>query len=242
MKIIKSYKVLVLDFDGVICDSRNECLELSLRCFLDLEPHYFQELVGDKLEKAKEYFLKNRGLVRPARNFFALWTFAITFPERDWTVFEFELEAQKFSNKLVDFEKILFKYRKTILKNEPASFVLLNPFYGGVKKTWEKFNVPIFIVSTKDSGSIKLLLKSNGIKAQGVFGLGPKSKVENIKLILSKHDISPDDLIFVDDNPDHLNDVAQLGVKTFWASWGYGPIDLSKHTQLTKFEEIIDIF
>ena len=147
------------------------------------------------------------------------------FPERRLSANDFEAMASEFSDELVQFENLFFGYRAEILANDPEAFVSLNPFYSGVVETWKAFSMPTYIVSTKDRKSIELLLRSKNISVDGVFGFGPKSKRENIAMIIDKHAINPKALAFVDDNPLHLWDVANAGVQTFWASWGYGPED-----------------
>ena len=80
----------------------------------------------------------------------------------------------------MQFETLFFGNRAEILANDPEAFVSLNPFYSGVVETWKAFSTPTYIVSTKDSKSIELLLRSKNISVDGVFGFGPNSKRENI--------------------------------------------------------------
>lgn len=235
-------EVLALDFDGVICDSRHECLELSLRCFAEVSPDLYSLLAGEKMAEARSFFLERRGLVRPARNFYLLWVWAACFPERRLSANDFEAMASEFSGELVQFETLFFGNRAEILANDPEAFVSLNPFYSGVVETWKAFSMPTYIVSTKDSNSIELLLRSKNISVDGVFGFGPNSKRENIAMIIDKHAINPEALAFVDDNPLHLRDVAGVGIQTFWASWGYGPEDKYEHPHLQQFADIAEIF
>lgn len=239
LKMNNSIEVLVLDFDGVICDSRNECLNLSLNCFLDMEPSYTLAPTGNSLAQAKDYFLEFRGLVRPARNFYLLWILAFQHPGPSCSIVEFELMALEYEGKLREFERLFFNHRKNMLRNDPEGFIALNAFYSNVQETLDKLTLPTYIVSTKDTESIKLLLKFNNIKVENVFGFGPKSKVENIKTIIAKHSVAPQAVAFVDDNPMHLADVAKAGVKTLWASWGYGPQDFGEHIYLEQFAEIV---
>jgi phosphoglycolate phosphatase-like HAD superfamily hydrolase len=241
LKMKNSIEVLVLDFDGVICDSRNECLDLSLNCFLDMEPSYTFASTENSLAQANDYFLECRGLVRPARNFYLLWILAFQHPAPSCSVVELELMAPEYEAKLKEFERLFFNRRKNMLRNDPEGFIALNAFYSDVQETLDKLTLPTYIVSTKDADSIKLLLKSNNIKVENVFGFGPKSKVENIETIIAKHSVAPQAVAFVDDNPLHLDDVAKAGVRTLWASWGYGPQDFGEHRYLEQFAEIVGV-
>ena len=161
--------------------------------------------------------------------------------ERRLSANDFEAMASEFKMSWCSSKPVLRVSRRNSA-NDPEAFVSLNPFYSGVVETWKAFSMPTYIVSTKDRKSIELLLRSKNISVDGVFGFGPKSKRENIAMIIDKHAINPKALAFVDDNPLHLWDVANAGVQTFWASWGYGPEDKHEHPHLLQFAEIAKIF
>ena len=90
-------EVLALDFDGVICDSRHECLELSLRCFAEVSPDRYL-LAGEKMAEARAFL--SIGLVGPP----ATSCGSGCFPERRLSANDFEAMASEFSGELVQLK------------------------------------------------------------------------------------------------------------------------------------------
>ena len=163
-------EVLALDFDGAICDSRHECLELSW-CFAEVVGSLFPSF-GRKDGQGEEYFLEHRGLVRPLATSSSCGS-GRAF-ERRLSANDFEAMASEFSDELVQFENLFFGYRAEILANDPEAFVSLNPFYSGVVETWKAFSMPTYIVSTKDRKSIELLLRSKIFRWMACLALDRK--------------------------------------------------------------------
>ena len=235
---MKNIEVLILDFDGVLCDSREECLQLSLKCFLEVCDKDILDKINIPLTTAKEVFRSRRGYVRPAQNFFLLWSWITTFPEKKLDINQFEALSLDYKKQLRDFEILFFATRRKMISERPNEFVKLNPLYDGAKELLSTLKIPVYIVSTKDEDSISLLLKSNGVEVNKVFGFGSQSKAECVLSIISSESSQPDRTAFIDDNPAHLDDVDKVGVNTFWASWGYGPEDLVHNRKLSSLEEI----
>ncbi|MFB0517091.1 MAG: hypothetical protein ACETWG_10895, partial [Candidatus Neomarinimicrobiota bacterium] len=82
----------------------------------------------------------------------------------------------------------------------------------------------VFLITTKDQASIKHFNHhwGLGIPAKNIWTQERAlTKGEIAARILKKSRNEPENLLFVDDHPDHLKDVSTTGARCFWASWGY---------------------
>lgn len=236
IKNSKKYSFL-LDFDGVICDTLNECLDTSYEAYRQLN----NNLPNFPKKKWRKSFIKNRKLVRPPKNFYVLWHLIINKKLNTQSIKSFEKLSSQIKNK--NFCKIFFKIRKNKIKNYPSLFVKNNPLYPGVLATWRNLEkkASIFIVSTKDKYSIKKIIKLHQLKARKVFGGLTGSKKGAINKIIRTYKILKKYTFFVDDNAAHLQDVQKTGINLILAKWGYGPSNFSKPRKIFKFPELISL-
>ena len=74
-------KYIALDFDGVICNSMDECMLVSFCSYFDLSisRNRFSEISSDQKENFKNY----RYLVGPAHEYFDLWNAIETSKSED---------------------------------------------------------------------------------------------------------------------------------------------------------------
>lgn len=233
-------KILCLDFDGVIADSRAECMELSLECYM-VQNESNRSHVSENLDAARTFFFKHRGLVRPARNFYALWHWALYKQNMTISGSALEALASEMENELDTFEKRFFAERHHRLQTDPEQFLSLNPLFSGVASTWRSLSSPLYIVSTKDKESIAFILKHHNLSSTEIFGRGTLSKVAVMNRICETNKISQADILFVDDNALHLSDAKDAGFTTCWASWGYGPPSNDSDFIALSFEDIASI-
>ena len=71
-------KIIALDFDGVICDSIDECLLVSYHAFhgkSKIDKIDFSDIQEDLVND----FKKNRYIVGPAKDFYFLWKSIIEY-------------------------------------------------------------------------------------------------------------------------------------------------------------------
>ena len=231
-----------LDFDGVVIDSMNECLHTSYAALTRLKTSLGETLPPKPRSEEISLFHLNRGLVRPSRNYYALWEWIRECPEREFSLSEFELFAARFGEVLAKFENIFHSYRSDELRHSPRSFVEKNPLYIGVKDVWKELPRPLFIVSTKDQESISLILDSHDLSVEGIHGRGSGPKAQTIRRLSELHATKLEDSYFLDDNSQHAIDVQSIGTKTALATWGYGPFDEFDGPKLNSFGEVLEFF
>ena len=234
--------IYALDFDGVIVDSLNECLETSFAAFLRVNQKSNSIYFDSPPVDAIYHFKKKRGFVRPSRNFFALWEWILFHPERNFSMTTFESFSESLGSVVDDFEKEFLQIRSNAIKLNPLKFLEQNPLFYGVKETWQNLPKPLYIVSTKDEDSISLILESHSLTVDGIFGRGSGPKAETLSRLANLNETSVNDVFFVDDNIQHAHDVTVIGAKVALAMWGYGPFEKFMGSKLQSFTEVLEFF
>ena len=120
------------------------------------------------------------------------------------------------------------------------SWFLLNPLTRFGEFLQNKCINDFYIVTTKDTKSVELLLNHYKIECKGILGkdsfdkYGSKGKV--IHSILSNNYF--EEVIFVDDSSVHLDSVNSIGgIKCYFADWGYeksSPYPVFNYSKLTS--------
>lgn len=217
--------VLCLDFDGVLCDSIDECFVTGYNA-------YYSAKINTPVEAPTEnyrFFCHHRYLVAPADDFFLLfYAFERGIGELNRGTFE-QLKALTISMR-ANFTSNFFQHRNT-RKQESTHWASLHRMYQQsslvLLDTFPKF----YIVTTKDRDSIERLAAVHGYvhKLLGIYSR--EISVDKLTLfenLFSDANINPANqrVIFVDDNQEHLEKVRILPLDSFLAGWGYtGPLN-----------------
>lgn len=225
-----STEILVLDFDGVIVDSALECFERCLQAY----PRNQISRVGiDYHLHLKARFFKYRYLVGPAPYFWDLME-AISiysFDKSGMGVPElFNALAADRSDEIIrareTFTYEFFNSRRLMIEQSKNNWLSQHDVYPEVKpllKSVDSNNV--FIATMKDSDSVVELLRHFNISISKENILGNEvgdNKLVHINKILSFVDCDPEEMLFVDDNVHHLEEVSETKIGLAYASWGYG--------------------
>lgn len=218
--------VLALDFDGVICDSVDECLitacnawnmlqgsSTRIASLAEVEPHVAQR------------FRQHRHLARNAPDFWPLLHWTLT---GNTTLDEAELASFRMENTRIikRFEPAFFAAREEYRSKDPEQWLALNRYYPEFQDGWDQLmgKYPTHIITTKDLRSVEYFNRqwNLGIPPEHLWTNEQRlSKGAIAQRIINESGIRPEELFFVDDHPHHLQDVATTGACCFWASWGY---------------------
>ena len=211
--------IYVFDFDGVICNSIDECLLTSYNTF------YNAELINinDVPYQFKLYFYKYRYHVRPAKEYLLICKAYLKNKDLSYPIF---VEMRKsYEKEMKIFEDGFFNKRKFLKKNIDI-WLSYHKIYEHANQIISSLSNKFFILTTKDRNSVEMLANHFGFS----------NKVENIiskeistnKSVLftyffeQYHSLSNgNQVIFVDDNEFHLADVKHFPLELFFAKWGY---------------------
>lgn len=225
--------IVALDFDGVICDSVEECLLVTYGAFQAwkdrevLPPPSFVRPPDD----FSTYFRAHRYLVRPAQEY---WLLVSAFHDgaQPLTMSRFRELARVHRAELAEFEPIYFRIREALRASDPAAWFRLYRVYDEFVGAWPLLaeSADVHIVTTRDQASLRLLLDEFSIDIPA-SRLWTKERTATkpgaLLAIAHQADVACSTISYVDDHVDHLEDVSDVGARVFWASWGYWPAALA---------------
>ena len=223
--MIQTRKLMVFDFDGVVCDSTNECLVTSWNAWEEWESRStFRENLDDFNSIEISFFYKVRPRVKGAGEYYIIRRAFIEGIEiNDQETYDF-LE-EKWREFLNPFKNVFFIQREQLRRKNINNWIKLHYIYKDVIQVMKFFNSrnQLYIATLKDSQSIKIILKNQGLnisKEKLVDQSQIKSKLEALELIEQKTGYSKSEIIFIDDNITHLIEPYTAGYDVFLTTWG----------------------
>jgi hypothetical protein len=237
---------LFLDFDGVLCDSVNECFVSSWIAFHE---RYLGDSPTSVLIEHYAEFRHLRPFVRSGRDFMLVHDM-IAQGVSPASQSEFDAVADGAgAEKMGTFDSLLYAVREELVDRQIDFWLALHKSYGSLGASLQSAagNPQVWIVSTKRSEFIAKILAYWNIdweRDRIVLPVG-MSKMEVIGAIMRDNGYSSG--IFVDDQPDHLRCDPDSGLECRLAQWAYGggnaaPADGARRISLTQLSALIDSF
>jgi FMN phosphatase YigB (HAD superfamily) len=219
--------MLCLDFDGVICNSIDECLLVAYNSYMKIESRVEEQVAKpESISKSiSEKFRKYRYLVRPAKDYWILVNLILKCNDV-LTKEEFQLEKVGNENKLNEFEKIFFDSRRELQENHFNFWIGMNKIYDSFIEAWESISLKydVYIVTNKNKNAVDAILRHYNINihedhlyTKEIFN----TKTIALEEIVHIEKITNEDVIFIDDSPDTIAEALEKFPKSFLANWGY---------------------
>ncbi len=231
-------RVLALDFDGVISDSAVESFAVALRTMARQDPRPAWASSLSRLEGADAACVRADSLYRdflelmPLGNRAEDFSVALSLLEAgevvdDQAGFDRFREGMG-ADFLNEFHVAFYREREALRASDPVAWLgLLAPFREFVELLHRRSGDRILALATaKDRPSVDLLLA-----AYGIANLFPdelvidkeagRSKRVHLLLLRERLGVEFDQITFMDDKLNHLEDVSGLGVQCALACWGY---------------------
>lgn len=219
-------KALVLDFDGVICDSAGEVFVVATQAYRDLESwSRLDDQPGDTLYTA---FLDAMALGNRAEDYGAiLAALDRKVPLPDQSAYDAHRAALD-PDWLERYHRRFYAVRERLSEADREGWLkLARPFPAMVELLRRRAGELAYAIATsKDRRSVGLLLAAYGIADLFDDALlldkecGP-NKAAHLELARARLELRFDEMSFVDDKVNHLDRVAPLGVRCNLAAWGY---------------------
>lgn len=207
-------KLLVSDFDGVLCNSAYECYIIAWRAWQRLTNKLNSRYIKNPPEESWPVFKKLRPQARTAADYLEIIEKITSISKRTEVPFD--------KGKFVRF---FYEERKKMRNHSFEEWLKINPPFNQPLKIISSWisKIPIYIVSVKDFDSVKSLLRyyNLDIPQENIFAKHNLNKCKTISHIASKRGIDPQNIIFIDDHPQNLHFCAHLGIHPVLASWGY---------------------
>lgn len=224
---IDRLKGIIFDFDGVLCDSMEECLVVSYRAFLRQENRPTTKTY-DKANVPNDkasLFRRFRYLVRTAPEYRLLWRLIDCgqVPDASKTLIE---QSSGSSAELSVYKNLFFDERAAWLDRDRCSWLNHNPLYAGIKTLLDSPEIlkRCWIVSSKNETAMKAILAHNGIALEASRFFGSETGFDKDHLLqelIRDINATPSALIFIDDNLTNLLKAKSIGIQTTMATWGY---------------------
>lgn len=218
-------KVLALDFDGVLWDSAGECFQTGWRAYLELTGRNLSDRIFER------GFLRGRPLARTGHDFYLLLALMEEEPERDLAqlaLSDFVLERSQRHEEAARFDRIFYRLRSHFRDTDPelwSSWQRPYPEVIQVLDQWEEKFSGLALATTKDTASAQSLLQSTG-RYWTVFGKEfSEHKADQIHGVAQHFRVKPEQILFIDDLVENLEQVAPTGATTALADWGYNLLE-----------------
>lgn len=217
--------IYVFDFDGVVCDSTDECMVCSWNAW--------QEWTGKnelryKLKDFKPsditWFKPLRPRVRGAGEYYILErarSEEINIDKQS----DYDHLCEKWSDEISSFKKIFYQHRSELRQKDLKAWIDLHPIYVEVVSLIQnlQFSRKLFIATLKDRESVQLILRNVNIDIddENLFDQSQiNSKLDALNHIREKEKCEKEDIIFIDDNVTHLIGPKEAGYSVYLAAWG----------------------
>lgn len=221
-------KFYVFDFDGVVCDSTNECLITSYNAY-----NKYSNKTKNKLRnELKEFdedeiriFRKLRPMARGAFDYYIIYELLKKMKYNkidDKIIIKYKKKLNKHKS---NFVKIFYQERNRLKKKSLNKWIKFHYIYNDVIKVLKKLRKEnkLLIATLKDAKSVKNILSKYNIEIGKNIILSEKeigSKLEALNKFQTKLNLKKKDLVFFDDNVYHLIDPKKNNFNVYLTAWG----------------------
>lgn len=238
--MINNKKIFVFDFDGVICDSTNECLinsYNSYNIYLNNSRKFITSLIEIDANLKKD-FRVIRPYIKGAKEYLKFYDYYYSCKKilslNDFIEYE---------NNALDYDqytKIFYQQREHLKKNNLKEWFSYNHVFQELINFLNSLDY-YYIATLKDKDSVIDILKFYKIKIyeEKILDFNIiKSKLDALNMILNNNSYNKEDIIFIDDNAYHLIDPKNQEFRVYLSNWA--DLDNDKHIQIAK-DNFIDI-
>jgi phosphoglycolate phosphatase-like HAD superfamily hydrolase len=232
-----------LDFDGVVCDSLEECFQTS-GLLLNFPQDDWDFLADqhppliDFGEEYKERFRRVRPYIRSGEDYIVVHRLLQQNKEpKSQKEFDAALD-QEGQVSLAFYKKRLYVLRESLLSRQAELWMTWNPLYPGVAEALKSVlkEPRVVILSTKKAEFIAAILKFHGVAwpAERIFYTNGRAKLAIVDEVAGRSAST-----LIDDQIDHL-DFSHPSCRCRLALWGYASKEArEKHVPAWTLEEAL---
>ena len=223
-------RFVVFDFDGVVCDSTDECMVTSWNAWerWNNRPGY-RTTIDEFSRSERDSFRALRPFVRGAGEYYVLRRcLQEQRPIRGFS--DYERECQSWQSLIAPFKKIFYQERERLRADDLSAWIKLHPIWPEVILLMKQLIAQqrAYIATLKDGESVCVILNSEGIKvpSERLFDQSQISnKMAALEEVSRREAALPAEITFVDDNATHLIEPARGGYTCYLTAWGDTPDD-----------------
>ena len=209
-KPINPEKVLFLDFDGVICNSLDECFTSSWMAYYSDRPLSI-DLAG------RRRFDSYRPFIRRGADYLVLQHCidrSIALESQD----DFDRVLADLGEERIDsYQESFYDVRRHLLEDTPDFWLSLNPLYPEIAPYLVAFGRNHWIITTKEASFAHRILQYHGVdwELDRIICSGKERKLD---IIARTVDVPA---LLVEDQIDHLLGNTYDRIDVLLATWGY---------------------
>jgi hypothetical protein len=211
--------IAVLDFDGVICDSIDECLVASFHAYYDLQG---KPVPAGGPAARRDSFARMRVFIRSGEDYVLIQQLIDRSIEvSDQGQFDEQMRAVG-PREMARFHELFYSSRAALMARGRDAWLAMNRIYPQARAALlASAGRPLYILSTKRPQYIHDILGHEGIAvpAPQVLYSGDKRKLPLVEGLRTGGGFAR--ALFVDDQVDHLLRNPYPLVSVYLASWGY---------------------
>jgi phosphoglycolate phosphatase-like HAD superfamily hydrolase len=211
---------LVLDFDGVICDSVDECFASSWTAYHHL---FLNRPPVEATSKARAAFAHLRPFVRSGEDFVLIQQMIDGGFSVDSQA-AFDEQARRAGPlSLGRFKELFYSARASLLLGNRNAWLRMNRVYPHVAEGIAGLprGAPLFILSTKRPRFIAEILDAQGIVVprERILHSDGEPKIAAVERLRAEKGF--EESVFVEDQIDAIRGNANPRIRAFLATWGY---------------------
>ena len=234
----------VFDFDGVVCDSTNECLVCSWNALQKFKGNSgIRYKIKEFDKELQESFTALRPFVKGGSQYYTLYQILYS-----------EMNLEKITQKVFDeihntflieseeYKPFFYQARNELQEHDFSNWIDLHTVYQWVLDFLEiQLNSNRLMIATlKDKSSVLKILEHFNLCVNQSLVIDQfeiKTKLEALDRILEEKNLNKEEMVFIDDNIAHLLEPKRAGFRSFLAVWS----NVSKSSVSLASEKNIDI-
>ncbi|MFF4160081.1 HAD family hydrolase [Streptomyces sp. NPDC001678] len=219
--------MLILDFDGVVCDAFEECAVVTRHAGDSAAATAAKSPAELAAGLAPAFLDRFRAVRRHSR---LLDHFMVALDPRSERLGDQEEFTALFDDIPADRRERLVAgataLRAELRRRHRAEWLGMHRLYPGIRGLLERHAGRVGIVTAKDETSVREILAHHGLGHTVVSVVGECSDKRTAVLELVAEDgLRPEHATFVDDNLRNALQVRDTGARALWAYWGYHTAD-----------------
>lgn len=220
-----SLPIFVFDFDGVVCDSTDECMVTSWNAWERWSGRAgFRKAVAEFSVAECRRFREQRPRVRGAGEYYIIrraFAEGVVIPDQT----TYDALVQQWQEHTKPFAEIFFAMRNQLRGENLELWIDLHPVYANIIEVMSVLNTQrrLYIATLKDGKSVRLILARHGLEVEPDRLLDEsmiRSKLQALDSIRERAACAKPDLVFIDDNATHLVEPHAAGYPVWLAAWG----------------------
>lgn len=213
--------MLILDFDGVICDALTEC---ALVTWLGVHPPAPSAPVSAYAPAMPRGFLER---FRTIRDYARTLDHFVTAHRPMAAYLTSQAGFDRLYRSIADVFVTEFTAQASAARarcrdEEPEYWTGLHTLYPGVDGLLRRHAGKVCIVTAKDADSVWRILRHHKVDDTVAEVIGESSrKADAVRTLAARYGVSAAECTFIDDNLTNAVQVAGTGARALWATWGY---------------------